>query len=61
MLSGNPNRLHLPVTPHQPTYLFPQNDITNLLGTILLLGSHAEKCLLMFYDKVHHMVPNNCC
>ena len=48
MLSGNPNRLHLTVTHHQPTYLFPQKNIQNLLGIILLLGTHAEKGLLIY-------------
>ena len=48
MLYGNPNRLHLPVTPHQPTWLFPQKNITNLFGMILLLGTHAEKDLLNY-------------
>ena len=47
MLSGNPNRLPLPVTPHQPTQLFPPKNRTNSLGRIFLLGTHAEKDLLI--------------
>ena len=49
MLSRNPNRLHLPVNHHQPTKLFPKTKktITHLLGLILLLGTLAEKGLLI--------------
>ena len=42
------NRLHLPVTHHTPILLFLQKNITHLLGIILLLGTHAEKGLLIY-------------
>ena len=48
MLSENINRLHLPATHHPPISLFLPNNITDLLGMILLLGIHAEKGLLNY-------------
>ena len=45
MLSGNPNRLHLPIM--NPLSYFLKN-ITYLLGMILLLGTHAAKGLLLY-------------
>ena len=48
MLSENPNRLHLPVTHHPPIWLLLPKNITNLLGIVLLLGTHAEKGLLIY-------------
>ena len=48
MLSENLNRLHLPATHHPPISLFLPKNITNLLGMILLLGTHAEKGLLIY-------------
>ena len=48
MLSENPNRLHLPVTHHPPIKLFLPKIITNWLGMILLLGTRAEKGLLVY-------------
>ena len=52
MLSENLNRLHLPATHHPPISLFPPKNIANLLGMILLLGTHAEKGLLILALKV---------
>ena len=34
--------------PSSTHLLFLQKNITNLLGMILLLGTHAEKCLLIY-------------
>ena len=48
MLSENLNRLHLPATDHPPISLFLPKNITHLLGMILLLGTHAEKGLLIY-------------
>ena len=45
MLSEHPNRIHLPVTHHPPILLFIPKNITDLLGMILVLGTHAEKGL----------------
>ena len=48
MLSGNPKRLNLPVSHHSPIFLFLQENITHLLGIILLLETQAEKGLLIY-------------
>ena len=48
MLSENLNRLHLLATRHPPISLFLPKNITNLLGMILLLGTHAEKGLFIY-------------
>ena len=48
MLSENLNRLHLPAAHHPSISLFLPKNITNLLGMILLLGTHAKKGLLMY-------------
>ena len=48
MLSENINIVHLPATHHAPISLFLPKNITSLLGMILLIGTHAEKCLLMY-------------
>ena len=48
MLSENITRLHLPATHHPPISLFLPKNITSLLGMILLLGTHAEKGLLIY-------------
>ena len=48
MLSEILNRLHLPATHHPPISLVLRKNITNLLGMILLLGTHAEKGLLIY-------------
>ena len=47
MLSGNPNRLYLPATPHPPIWLFPQKNHNKFVRHDLALGTHAENGLLI--------------
>ena len=55
MLSENLNRLHLPATHHPPISLFLPKKITNLLGMILLLGTHSEVVVLMIRGVLYRI------